>query len=123
MYPRHDDVYSASMHLPVNIDIQYKYIVKSPAQFEELDRTVTLAGHMTVTRNRLDHPSTHIVPALHVSGDTSASRSASAGSSRSSSSSIDDTRATFKLQGLSRLHVGLYYLSLILWCCVALCFI
>jgi hypothetical protein len=58
MFRTHANVFSVSMHLPGATNIEYRYLVKSEPVWEGgASRFLGVAGHLTVTRDHLWHPS------------------------------------------------------------------
>ena len=53
MFSTGDNIYSASMHLPVGTQLQYKYMIKSGAVWDHTERRINLAAPITVTRSTL----------------------------------------------------------------------
>ena len=53
MIPREHGTFSASMHLPVNTDLEYKFVVMAAPEGESCERLVRLDGDVTVTRDCL----------------------------------------------------------------------
>jgi len=58
MFRTHGNFFSVSMHLPGGTNMEYRYLVKSePAWEGGASRFLRVAGHLTVTRDFLWHPS------------------------------------------------------------------
>jgi hypothetical protein len=58
MFRTHGNCFSVSMHLPGGTNMEYRYLVKSePAWEGGASRFLRVAGHLTVTRDLLWHPS------------------------------------------------------------------
>jgi len=69
MFRTRENTFSASMHLPVNTDLQYKYLVKLPPVWDNVVRHVSLAGDLTVARetmHRHARQNTRAMPPLSV---------------------------------------------------------
>ena len=59
-------VFSASMHLPVDSDLEYKFVVKGAPIWDETGRRVSLASDVTVVRDSLHSPDEREAPSLDV---------------------------------------------------------
>ena len=53
MIQRQSNIFSASMHLPKNTDIEYKYVVERQGGKDTKERVFKPAGHLTVQRDTL----------------------------------------------------------------------
>lgn len=63
--------FAASMHLPADTDLEYRYLVKSAPRWDAVERGITVSGHLTAVRHLLDHdtppPGLRFLPSLSLS--------------------------------------------------------
>ena len=73
MIPTARSTFAASMHLPVDTDLEYRYLVKSAPRWDAVERHMSLSSHTTAVRHLLDHdkapPGRRYLPRLSLTSD------------------------------------------------------